>query len=174
MKIFKHFRTITRHRHMVMSYCFKCGLYKQGLLHDLSKYSFVEFFNGARYYAGIYSPHTNERKKKGYSDAWMHHKGRNKHHSEYWYDFNNELKCYAPVEMPDRYIGEMFCDRLAASKNYNRKTYTNDIPLNYFINEQDRIIMHENTRKKIQMLLEMLKTDGEKKVFKYIKKNMRK
>ena len=34
----KHFITITKHRHLVMKLCFKMGLYKQGLLHDLSKY----------------------------------------------------------------------------------------------------------------------------------------
>lgn len=28
---------------MVLRYCFKCGLYKQGLLHDLSKYGITEF-----------------------------------------------------------------------------------------------------------------------------------
>ena len=82
MKLIKHFITITRHRHMVLRYCFRCGLYKQGLLHDLSKYGITEFFNGVKYYASIYSPHHNERKNKGYSDAWMHHNGRNKHHSE--------------------------------------------------------------------------------------------
>lgn len=174
MHLFKHFITITRHRHMVIRFCFKCGLYKQGLLHDLSKYSRIEFLNGAKYYAGIYSPHTNERKKKGYSDAWMNHKGRNKHHAEYWYDFNNDTQNYQPVEMPNKYVGEMFCDRLAASKNYNRKNYDRSIPLNYFLREKDKIIMHPDTRKKIEFLLRMYQDEGEKVVFNYLKKNFRK
>ena len=39
MNIKGHFETITRHKLLVMKYCFECGLYKQGLAHDLSKYS---------------------------------------------------------------------------------------------------------------------------------------
>ena len=61
----KHFITITKHRHLVMKLCFKMGLYKQGLLHDLSKYSYTEFSNSAKYYVGTYSPTISERKEKG-------------------------------------------------------------------------------------------------------------
>lgn len=174
MHIIKHFLTITKHRHKVMHYCFKCGLYKQGLLHDLSKYSFIEFFNGAKYYDGTKSPHHNERLTKGYSDAWMHHKGRNKHHSEYWYDWSNIEKRYVPIPMPNKYIGEMFCDRLAASKVYNKKNFTPDIPLNYYLSKQHEVIMHEDTKQKIEFLLRMYQSEGEKKTFKYIKKHFRK
>ena len=60
----KHFITITKHRHLVMHYCFKCGLIKQGLAHDLSKYGFTEFWNGAKYYLGNKSPHYKERETK--------------------------------------------------------------------------------------------------------------
>ena len=90
--IIKHFITITKHRHLVMKLCFKMGIYKQGLLHDLSKYSFVEFFTSAKYYVGTYSPTISERKDKGYSDIWMHHKGRNKHHFEYWEDLSRDKR----------------------------------------------------------------------------------
>ena len=170
----KHFVTITRHLHLVVKYCFKCGLYKQGLLHDLSKYSFVEFFNGVKYFAGNHSPITNERKDKGYSDAWMHHKGRNKHHSEYWIDLNKATNQYEPIEMPERYIGEMFCDRLAASKNYNRKNYNPNMPLEYLYRTKDSTPMHPNTFLKLESLIKMYIEVGEKETFKYIKKNMRK
>ncbi len=171
----KHFITITRHRHMVMRYCFKCGLIKQGLLHDLSKYSPTEFWNGAKFYAGgIKSPHPNERVKKGYSDAWMHHKGRNKHHPEYWYDFNLELKTYAPVIMPDKYIAESLCDRIAASKNYNKKTYNDSFPLNYFMREHSGLIIHPESQRKLHYLLKYLNDNGQKKTFKYIKYHLKK
>jgi len=174
MHIIKHFITITRHRHMVMRYCFKCGLIRQGLTHDLSKYSRVEFFNGARYYLGIKSPHVKERSIKGYSDAWMHHKGRNKHHPEYWRDINPETGVYAPVAMPNKYIAEMLCDRIAASKNYNRKNFTRDIPLNYYLSKTKEVEMHPDTQKKIEMLLTMYRDEGEKKTFKYVKKVFKK
>lgn len=155
---------------MVLRYCFRCGLYKQGLLHDLSKYGKTEFFNGVKFYSGTYSPHHNERKEKGYSDAWLHHKGRNKHHSEYWYDVDLKTRQYVPVKMPDCYVAEMICDRIAASKNYNRKNYSRDIPLNYFLNEHD-ILMHADTRALVLKLLTMYKDYGEKTTFKYLKKN---
>ena len=85
----KHFVTITKHRHLVIKHCFKAGVFWQGLRHDLSKYSFTEFIPGMKYYAGTHSPNETERAKFGYSLAWIHHKGRNKHHFEYWTDYNH-------------------------------------------------------------------------------------
>ena len=83
-----HFKTITEHKIRVMRHCFDIGLYGQGLLHDLSKYAPVEFLNGCKYYQhGKRSPNNAEREDKGYSMAWMHHKGRNRHHYEYWTDY---------------------------------------------------------------------------------------
>ena len=107
MKAWKHFKTITTHKLLVMDGCFKVGLYKQGLLHDLSKYAPVEFLTGARYYQGDKSPNAVERVEKGYSEAWMHHKGRNKHHYEYWTDMSLETKRYESVPMPRNYLVEM-------------------------------------------------------------------
>ncbi|MBS7390396.1 MAG: catalase, partial [Oscillospiraceae bacterium] len=109
-----HFRTITRHRHKVIKHCFKAGIGWQGLRHDLSKYSPTEFFNGVKYYDGTRSPNELERLDRGYSKAWLHHKGRNKHHFEYWNDYNPKIRKYAPVKMPLNYVIEMFCDRVAA------------------------------------------------------------
>ena len=84
MNIWKHFKTITHHKILVAKGCFKVSLYKQGLLHDMSKYSPTEFWVGAKYYQGTRSPNNAEREDIGYSSAWLHHKGRNKHHYEYW------------------------------------------------------------------------------------------
>ena len=84
MQAWKHFKTITKHKLLVMEGCFKVGLYWQGITHDLSKYSPTEFLVGARYFQGTRSPNAAEREAKGYSEAWMHHKGRNRHHYEYW------------------------------------------------------------------------------------------
>lgn len=170
MKIIRHFFKITKHRFLVRKYCFKCGLIWQGLVHDLSKYSPTEFFKGAKYYAGIYSPHHNERKEKGYSLAWMHHKGRNKHHGEYWLDYNMVEKKYTPVQMPKKFIVENVCDRIAASKIYWKKNFTSSTPLDYFLGEKNTIIMHEETKKTIEYLLTMYKDEGPKKTFKFIRK----
>ena len=145
----------------------------QGLSHDLSKYGFTEFFRGAKYYAGNYSPHHNERKAKGYSLAWMHHKGRNKHHVEYWVDVNMETHKYECVIIPDRYIAESMCDRIAASKVYNKKKFMPMDVKNYFIKEGAFLPMHDEVRKKFLFLMDYYIDNGEKALFKYIKKNMR-
>ena len=90
IKAWKHFCTITKHKNLVLVGCFKVGLYRQGLLHDLSKYFPTEFLVGCKYYKGYMSPNNAEREDKGYSSAWLHHKGRNKHHMEYWIDYAAE------------------------------------------------------------------------------------
>ena len=86
INVWRHFCTITKHRNLVRKHCFKIGLYRQGLTHDLSKYSPEEFWTGVRFYQGNRSPNAAEREVLGFSKAWLHHKGRNKHHFEYWID----------------------------------------------------------------------------------------
>lgn len=174
MKIIKHFITITKHRLLVRKYCFKSGLYWQGLVHDLSKYSLTEFFLGAKYYTGKRSPIGLERKEIGYSYAWLHHKGRNKHHSEYWVDLSLEHNKYLPIEMPDKYIGESFCDHLAASKVYNQKDFSPNKLLEYYYNRESTFLpIHPKTQEKFEFLLQLYKEKGEKATFKYIKENFR-
>ena len=168
---FKHLHTINKHRRLVRYNCFKCGYYWRGLTHDLSKYSPTEFIPGCKYYQGYRSPTVKEREVEGYSNAWMHHKGRNKHHFEYWFDFNSKTKQYNPVQMPRQYLIEMFCDRIAASKVYLKDKYTDNSPLEYFLNKDKDVVMHETTKKQLKFLLEYLSINGEKKTFKYIKDN---
>ena len=166
-----HFRTITHHRHVVMQHCIKAGIPIQGLLHDLSKYTPAEFIPGMLYYQGTRSPNEAEREKKGYSAAWMHHKGRNKHHFEYWIDVNPVSKVYEPVEMPNRYLIEMFCDRVAASKVYRGEQYRDSDPLDYFLLGMKRgRPMHPKTAKKLHKLLKMLAEQGEDATFAYIRR----
>ena len=165
-----HFRTITRHRHKVIKHCFKAGIGWQGLRHDLSKYSPTEFFNGVKYYDGTRSPNELERLDRGYSKAWLHHKGRNRHHYEYWMDYNVKTKRMEPVEMPMKYFKEMFCDRVAASKIYQGKNYTDAHPLEYFSRAKDRIIIHPKTAALLEKCLTMLKENGERETFEYIRR----
>lgn len=168
-KLFGHFRTITRHRHLVMAHCFKAGIPWRGLMHDLSKYSPSEFFPGVRYYTGVHSPTSDERKENGYSKAWLHHKGRNKHHYEYWTDWSLTEKKYVPVEMPLPFAIEMFCDRVAASKVYQKDKYTDRSPLDYFNARKAEELMHPETAKLLEKLVTMLADKGESETFKYIK-----
>ena len=65
MKFWKHLKTINHHKMLVMKGCFRVGLYKQGLLHDLSKYMPSEFLVGCKYYQGDVSPNNAEREATG-------------------------------------------------------------------------------------------------------------
>ena len=172
MKFWKHFATITRHRMLVLAGCFRVGLYWQGLTHDLSKYTPTEFLIGAKYYQGTRSPNAAERQDKGYSEAWMHHKGRNRHHYEYWTDMNMETRRYESVPMPIRYLIEQVMDRRAACIVYQGENYTNASALNYFMGSRERELMHEENRKQLHFLLTMLAEQGEKATFHYIKKHL--
>ncbi len=153
-----------------MKLCFRCGLIKQGLLHDLSKYSFVEFFSGVKYYQGYRSPIDAEKEELGYSLGWLHHKGRNKHHFEYWIekDYSNPIS-YKTLEMPLNYLLEAACDKIAASKIYQKDKYTNASAYNYMINGQDKIFMGQLNARRHLILLEYLKDNGEEKALAYYK-----
>ena len=172
MKAWKHFVTITAHRMKVASGCFKVGLYWQGLTHDLSKYSPTEFWVGARYYQGNRSPNNAEREDKGYSESWMHHKGRNRHHFEYWTDISPVSRQYEPIPIPRKYLAEMIMDRIAACKTYQGKAYTDGSALGYLQKSLERTRMHPQTLKELTFLLTMLRDQGEKETFRYIKRSL--
>ena len=164
----QHFQTITRHRHLVCRYCMRLGLVWQGLTHDLSKYSPTEFIPGAKYYQGYRSPNDAERKANGVSIAWLHHKGRNKHHFEYWIDY-----CIAPdgkvymggCKMPVRYVAEMFCDRVAACRTYLGEKYTDAAAYDYFVKSKGHILIHPETSDLLEQMLLVLKEQGEEAAF---------
>ena len=173
LKWWQHLKTINHHKWLVMKYCFRAGLYKQGLLHDLSKYSWTEFSVGAKYYQGNRSPNNAEREIKGYSLAWLHHKGRNKHHLEYWIDYSlSEGAPMAGMKMPVKYVVEMFCDRIAASRNYNKEKYTDGDPLAYFRASKEHYLIHGDTKRILEKLLIMLKEEGEEATFRYIREDL--
>ena len=169
MKFIKHFMTITRHRHEVIKNCKKAGILWQGLFHDLSKYSPSEFLCGVKFYQGDRSPNDAERREKGYSAAWMHHKGRNRHHFEYWTDYNPAIGKYGPVKIPIKYVKEMFCDRVAASKIYQGDKYTNAHPYEYFERGRANRLIHPETSDFLEKLLIMLRDEGEESTFRYIR-----
>ncbi|MBR4027274.1 MAG: catalase [Lachnospiraceae bacterium] len=174
MNAWKHFCTITNHKLLVMEGCFKVGLYWQGILHDLSKYAPTEFLVGCKYYKGYMSPNNAERNDKGYSSAWLHHKGKNKHHLEYWIDYGmgdekGEGKAMTGMKMPVRYVVEMFIDRVSASKNYQKEKYKDDSALIYYRNGKGHYMLHEDTAALLEFLLEMLAVKGEKYTYAYIR-----
>ncbi len=170
----KHFDTVNKHRFYVAMHCFKAGIYWQGLTHDLSKYSPEEFLISSAMYQGTRSPNEGERDTKGYSSAWMHHKGRNKHHFEYWTDYDPKTRKMSPVKMPIIYVAEMFCDRVAASKVYMGDEYNDGAPLAYFDKGRNTRMIHPTTSKLLEKLLTMLRDKGEEYTFAYLRYLLRK
>lgn len=169
-----HLKTVLQHKHQVFIHCVKAGIPWTGVLHDLSKFSPTEFIPGVMYFQGDRSPNEREREVYGYSKAWMHHKGRNRHHFEYWTDYNMKTKRLEPVKMPDIFIFEMFCDRVAASKIYNKEKFNNSMPLDYYLRSKHKRFIEKSTAAKLEFLLTMLRDKGEDEVFSYIRRRVRK
>ena len=170
---FGHLRTINRHRFCVAVHCFRCGIGFQGLRHDLSKYSPTEFIAGVKYYEGYRSPNELEREENGYSAAWMHHKGRNRHHFEYWTDINLATRHYEPVDMPTKYFVEMVMDRIAACKVYKGKDYQDGDALQYLNRSKgDKNNMHPETRRKLETVLGILAEQGEAEMFRFVRQTV--
>lgn len=172
MKAWKHFKTITHHKWLVLQGCFRVGLYWQGITHDLSKYSPTEFLIGVRHFQGTRSPNASERETKGYSEAWMHHKGRNRHHYEYWTDLSYRTGRYESVEMPRKYFVEMIMDRRAACKVYEAERYRDDSALAYYERSKERLLMNPQTQHQLQYVLTMLAQQGEEATFRFLKEEV--
>ena len=156
MRAIEHFKTITHHRHLVRQYCFRLGLYYQGLTHDLSKYSPSEFWRGVKYYQGDRSPNDAERRENGVSLAWLHHKGRNRHHFEYWIDYciGDDGKVYmGGCKMPLKYV---------AASAYD-----------YYEKSRGHILIHPETGELIGKMLLVLKEQGEDAAFDYVRALLR-
>ena len=166
--LFKHSWLVIRHKHKVFVNCAKCGLIFRGLVHDLSKFSPTEFFESAKYYQGNRSPIGVCRRTKGVSRAWLHHKGRNKHHIEYWLDPD----CAETPLMPYKYAVECICDKLAATKTYKGKEYSPDKLIEHWEKYGSKVNGNPKTMAFIERVFRDIRDHGEKFVLnkKYMKK----
>ena len=156
-KFFLHLHLVNKHRWIVFKLCVKAGIPFRGLLHDLSKYSPTEFWESVKFYNGSHSPILEAREVNGYSKAWLHHKGRNKHHSEYWYD--SRAKVPSPI-MPYKYVVEMICDKLAAGIAYNGKNWTNSTQKEYWKRNKDTELLNENVKNLLTEAFEQVSIQG--------------
>ena len=159
--IIKHFHVVNEHRFRVFFLCCRVGIPWQGFIHDLSKYSKTEFWESVKYFQGDYSPISNCKKDKGYSEAWLHHKGRNKHHYEYWYDYNAKVE--API-IPFKYVLEMICDSFAAGMTYQGKKWTKEYQLTYWMKARETAKLHPKIRKLLDKVYEEVSEKGLKEV----------
>ena len=173
MHFWQHLKTVQHHRRLVRQYCFRLGLYWQGLTHDLSKFSPVEFWAGVKYFQGDRSPNDAQRRDIGYSASWLHHKGRNRHHFEYWTDYGMNGEGIVGVEMPKKYVAEMFCDRLAASKVYRGADFDPGDPYKFFLRgKEKRLLMHPATEELLGTILIVLRDQGEDAAFDYVRREV--
>lgn len=155
----KHFKTVCKHKRIVYQECKACGIRFQGIVHDLSKFGISEFGASARYFQGDRSPLEKEKAEKGYSAAWLHHKGHNPHHWEYWTDFDEtgDIVC---AKIPYRYVLEMVCDWIGAGKAYSGEKWTESSPLEYFWKVHAGRHFHPETEKLVVAFLECIRDKG--------------
>ena len=161
--IILHFNTITKHRWLVFRLCVRAGIPWRGLVHDLSKYSPTEFWEGVKYYQGNRSPIFACVEDKGYSEARLHHHGRNKHHPQYWYDEYSRIK--EPI-IPYKYMAEMICDQIAASKTYKGKDWTKYSNLVYWLNTEEYVHLNPKLKDMIREILGRISNEGVNNVIK--------
>lgn len=157
-----HFKKICKHKYYVGKYCWKLGLYKQGIMHDISKLSPIEFFESVKYYQGDRSPIDACKEVNGYSMAWQHHKGRNPHHYEYYVD--NLDKGGEALIMPKKYAFELICDYIGAAKAYMGKDFTYEKEYEWWLKKRTNIAMHPAIKIFITVIFLQLKKNNEEKV----------
>jgi len=75
--------------------------------------------------------------------------------------------------MPYRYVAEMFCDRVAASKIYQGDKYSDKHPLEYFEKAKKTRLIHKDTSDELELLLSMLAEKGEKETFAFLKNRIK-
>ena len=149
---FRHLGKILKHKWWVFYYCCKAGIPWRGIKHDMSKFSPTEFWESVRYYQGSRSPIDACKEENGVSKAWLHHKGRNRHHYEYWQD--NFDKGGEPLKMPYKDAVEMLCDYLGAGRAYMGKDFTYKAEWQWWLRKnQTNLAMHPSSKEFISCVL---------------------
>ena len=158
----KHFKTVCRHKAVVYKECKACGIWWQGVVHDLSKFSHAEFAPAVKYYQGNRSPIEAEKEELGYSNSWLHHKAHNKHHWEYWCDYDNDTYGgeVVPYRIPKKYVIEMLCDWIGAGKVYSKEKWSQKEPLEYYYKVRPVRHFHKETEAVVVRFLELIRDDG--------------
>ena len=168
-RFFGHIGTIITHKRNVRRACFKMGIYYQGIFHDMSKFSPVEFIPSVHYYSGTFSPNASARVITGVSTSWLHHKGKNKHHFEYWTDYSSKEPYIIGCRMPLRYVAEMVADRYAACVAYNGSNYSQSDAWIYYERGAKHLVINDDTRAVLEAALIKMRDEGEEAAFEYMK-----
>lgn len=155
-RFFGHLKTVLTHKRWVFYYAHRLGYTWRGFTHDLSKFSPVEFSESVKYWTGKRSPILIAKEKTGISYAWLHHRGRNKHHYEYWIDKLDQGG--VPHKIPFEYVIEMICDWLGACRAYegNAKNIFNK-EYEWWNKHSEKVKIHPETKKLITYILSTMK-----------------
>ena len=168
-----HLKTVLTHKYWVFRYAFTAGIPVRGLLHDLSKFSPAEWGESIRYYTGKRSPIRDARAENGYSLTWIHHRGRNRHHFEYWLD-NRADGGLTVVPMPFFCALELICDRLGAGRAYRKKNFTLEEQVFRFHQDiESSPLVHPQTKRFVGSVFIALNEAPDKQAFKKILRNAR-
>lgn len=148
----KHFAKICKHKWWVFYYCCKAGIPWRGIKHDMSKFSPTEFWESVRYYQGSRSPIDACKEENGVSKAWLHHKGRNRHHYEFFID--NLDSGGTALQMPFEDALELICDYLGAARAYLGKEFSFQKEWEWWLNKSNKpLLMHPHTKAFISLTL---------------------
>ena len=117
-----------------------------------------------------------KRSENGVSLSWLHHKGRNRHHFEYWIDYRigpDGTVTMGGCKMPKKYVAEMFCDRIAACRVYQGEKYTDASAYDYFHRTKGHLWINEETAALLDRWLLLLKEQGEDAALRQIRRELR-
>lgn len=163
---FGHLTQVLKHKYWVFHYCRKLGITWRGITHDLSKFSFIEFFSSIPYYQKGKSP-IPPMLFAGKNEPWLHHKAKNDHHFEYWIRYINGQP--TPVLMKWEAILEMYADWKGATRAYGRE-WNSDNQIEY-VKGTSEIILHPSVK---LLLIDFFKYEkeyknNEKELYSHIK-----
>lgn len=165
-----HTKTVLKHKYYVFMAMKDCGRPMRGLMHDVSKFSPEEFFESVKYYQqGKRSPIDKAKEVNGYSLAWLHHRGRNKHHSQYWVDISfGEI---TPCKIPYEILIEHICDTIGAGKAYMKDSWTETAPIDYYNRIDNKSYYHDDTRHFVELIYKRIARYGWKHVANELKQD---
>lgn len=149
-KLLGHINQVLRHKFWVFICCCKFGIIWRGITHDLSKFSWAEFWPSVRYYQKGSSPIPRLHHEASEYRPWLHHRGRNDHHSEYWHRYTHGT--FYALKMPFDCVLEQIADWIGSTRAYGREFDIDDEI--QWLQSTSFYMMHEKT---LELTLSILK-----------------
>lgn len=160
-KYWKYLKYLLEHKKNVFIVCWKKKMYLHAFTHDLSKFLPDEFFPYANWFYGEYGQFEYNKLKElnkkfsleisekdalihscriKFNKAWKKHYTRNKHHWNYWSEWN------VPI-ITVKYIKQMICDWESMGIKFG------DTAKEYYEKNKDRIKINKDSREVLEHLL---------------------